>query len=240
MRVDDGVRSVLKRPIGFSTGALAKGDFRRALALLRDYQIDVVELSALRIEELAPLISALPQLELQRFRFVSFHAPSRFGQELEERVIADLGLVAARGYPIIVHPDVLFTPKLWSRLGNKLLIENMDRRKEIGRNVDELIPVFEQLPEAQFCFDIGHARQIDPSMREAQLLLHALGDRLAEVHISEVDADGQHRPISPAAAKVFQFVAKLIPEQVPVIVESVIDAGQAETEIGCAREALSM
>ena len=74
----------MRERIGFSTGALAKGDFRRALALLREHRVDVVELSALRIEELAPLVSSLPDLELQDFQFVSIHAPSRFEPEAEE------------------------------------------------------------------------------------------------------------------------------------------------------------
>ncbi len=221
----------MKRLIGFSTGALAKGDFRRALALLRDRRIAAVELSALRVEELAPLLGALPSLELQDFRFVSFHAPSRFGQEREEWVVGCLAPVVARGYPVVVHPDVLFTPALWSKLGGNLLIENMDKRKAAGRTVRELAPIFESLPGARFCFDIGHARQIDPSMTEARLLLHAFRNRLAEVHVSEVNTASQHQPISTNAAAAFQLVAEYIPESVPIIVESLIDQGQSEIEV---------
>jgi hypothetical protein len=33
------------RPIGFSTGALAFGDFRRALSMLKDKPVSAVELS---------------------------------------------------------------------------------------------------------------------------------------------------------------------------------------------------
>ena len=63
------------RRIGFSTGALARGDFRSALAMLRPHKIDVVELSALRVSELAPLAQAIPDLDLSEFTFVSIHAP---------------------------------------------------------------------------------------------------------------------------------------------------------------------
>ena len=66
------------RRIGFSTGALARGDFRSALAILHRYRVDVVELSALRIGELAPLAHAISDLDLSAFTFVSIHAPSRF------------------------------------------------------------------------------------------------------------------------------------------------------------------
>ena len=48
------------RPIGFSTGALAYGDFRRGLDIVRENQLPVVELSALREPELEPLVASLP------------------------------------------------------------------------------------------------------------------------------------------------------------------------------------
>jgi hypothetical protein len=41
---------------GFSTGALAPGDFRRALELLRGVDADAVELSTLREQELPSLM----------------------------------------------------------------------------------------------------------------------------------------------------------------------------------------
>ena len=53
------------RPIGFSTGALALGDFRSALAMLVPHSVKAVELSALRDKELMPLMAALPSLDLE-------------------------------------------------------------------------------------------------------------------------------------------------------------------------------
>ena len=105
------------RPIGFSTGALARGDFRKALTLLQARGIEVVELSALRLDELEPLITALPRLDLASFKFVSIHAPSRFGAELERRVVSLLNVEHARPYPVAVHPDVVFTPSIWRGFG---------------------------------------------------------------------------------------------------------------------------
>jgi hypothetical protein len=228
------------RPIGFSTGAVARGDFRLALDRLREHHVEAVELSALRMAELDPLVSAIADLDLRSFSFISIHAPSRFGPELEQSVVGRLGLLADRGYPIIVHPDVLSTPEVWSSLGNKLLIENMDKRKPVGRNVAELLPFFEALPGARFCFDVGHARQFDPSMTEASLLLHAFGDRLAEVHISEVNTASRHDPISQNAVRAFQAVRSYIPEAIPIILETLIADGQSDipTEVLRAREAL--
>ena len=192
------------------------------------------------MEELEPLAAALPLLDLEGFSFVSIHAPSRFAPEQEAWVVDQLYRLAARNYPIIVHPDVLFTPARWVALGENLVVENMDKRKPIGRTARELETVFQQLPAAQFCLDIGHARQIDPSMQEAYRLLEAFGDRLAQVHISEVNAASYHDPLSLDAIKAFQPFAAHIPEETPIILESAIDKGQSDiiTEVGRAREAL--
>ncbi len=227
------------RPIGFSTGAIAKGDFRRAAQVLRDCGLNAIELSALRMVELEPLLKALPALDLLSFKFVSIHAPSQFDREREQLVVEELS-THAQGFPVVVHPDVIFTPRVWTQLGSRLLIENMDKRKPIGRTVPELRHVFNRLPEARFCFDIGHVRQVDPSMTEAVLILQEFGDRLAQVHISEVNTSSRHDPISTSAARAFHSVASYIPENIPIIIESLIDEGQSDisTELESARKAL--
>lgn len=229
------------RRIGFSTGAIARGDFQHALGLLIGYELDVVELSALRVDELHPLVAALPTLDLTSFGFVSIHAPSRFEQSVELAIVESLSKITA-DLPIVVHPDVLFSPDLWSHFGSKLLIENMDKRKPVGRTVTELIPFFTALPEARFCFDIGHARQVDPSMTESMLLLREFGSRLAEVHISEVNTSSRHDPISTSAVRAFQSVSRYIPDATPIVIESLIDQGQSDvlTEVRSAREALEI
>ena len=230
------------RPIGFSTGALARGDFRHALALLRAHRIEIVELSALRMEELEPLVAAIPCLDLENFKFISIHAPSRFDRQAERRVVEILRSREAGDYPVVVHPDVVFTPSLWRQLGDRLLIENMDKRKPVGRTVLELRNLLELLPDARFCFDIGHARQVDPTMTEAALLLQAFGDLLAEVHISEVNTASRHDPISRNATSAFQRVARYIPPEIPIILETLIANGQSDLdiEIRRARQALSL
>jgi len=228
------------RPIGFSTGAIAKADFRHALTCLRMYGITVVELSALRFNELEPLVQALDNLDLAGFEFVSFHAPSRFSPHDEDYVVDRLQSVVARGIPVVVHPDVIFKPALWESMGACLLIENMDKRKAVGRTAVALRSLFERFPESRFCFDLGHARQVDPTMMEARLILESLGERLAEVHISEVNTSSRHDPLSEYAMSAFRSVASLVPEGVPVVLETLIDQGQSDilTEVDRARCAL--
>ena len=130
-------------------------------------KLQIVELSVLRVEELMPLVSALPLLRLEGFSFVSVHAPSRFVRDEEPWVVEQLCLLTTRGYPVVVHPDVILEPERWSTLGSSLVIENMDKRKPVGRTVQELREIFRRLPAARFCFDIGHARQVDPSQKRS-------------------------------------------------------------------------
>jgi hypothetical protein len=179
-------------------------------------------------------------MDLRRFEFASVHAPSRISPEAERWVLERLMVLGRSGFPIMVHPDTIYTPDAWRQLGEKLVIENMDKRKAIGRTVSEMRTIFDALPEARFCFDIGHARQVDPTMTEASLLLRAFAERLEEVHMSEVNTASRHDPISPNAVRAFQSVATYIPETTPIILETLIDLGQsdASTEIARARQAL--
>ncbi|MEZ5354948.1 MAG: hypothetical protein R2762_20115 [Bryobacteraceae bacterium] len=206
---------------------------------MRKHNLDVVELSALRVGELPPLVQAIPELDLTAFHFVSIHAPSKFSTAEEAGVLASLQLLARQGFCIVAHPDTIFNTREWGVLGDRLLIENMDKRKPVGRTARELESFFLALPEARFCFDIGHARQVDPSMTEAALLLRAFQHRLAEVHMSEVNTASRHDPLSANAVMAFSPVMTDIPEHVPIILESLIDVGQSdvETEIRRAHEA---
>lgn len=228
------------RPIGFSTGAVAKGDFRTALVQLRRHAVRVVELSALRLHELGSLVESLDDLDLTEFEFVSFHTPSRFEPTDEHYVISRLECVVRRRIPVVVHPDVIFSPDKWRPMESLLFIENMDKRNTVGRTAREIESLLERFPEASFCIDLGHARQVDPTMTEARLMLEGLGKRLAEVHISDVNTNSRHDALSLPAIAAFRSVANLIPESTPVILETLIDEGQSDirTEIDRARRAL--
>jgi hypothetical protein len=224
-----------ERIIGFSTGAIAKGDFRQALTLLRNALVGAVELSALREHELPELMASLLQLDLSRFSYVSVHAPTKFNELREEDVVQLLKAAVDLRLSIIVHPDTIQSPKLWRSIGRLLLIENMDKRKHMGRTVSELRVVFEALPEAGLCFDVAHARQVDPSMIESAQMLREFHDRLREVHASGVTTRSFHGPISTAARLAFGSIAHLIPETVPIILESPIDKSMIQEEIKFAR-----
>jgi hypothetical protein len=225
--------------IGFSTGALALSDFRAGLALLAGGSATAVELSALRWSELDPLLEAIPTLDLARFRHVSVHAPSAFAARDEEAAASALREVALRrGWPVVLHPDAIYRFEHWAGFGALLCIENMDRRKGSGRSAEELRAVFDRLPDASLCFDIAHARQYDPSMAEAAHILREFGSRLAEVHISELDAGSGHIRLTAAAIRSYQEVAGLIPHHMPIIVESPTRPEQIDQEMALALKAL--
>ena len=225
--------------IGFSTGALAFGDFARALAMLNGKSVNAVELSALRKHELPVLMAALGELDLSQYRYVSVHAPSSFAEDEEPAIVELLSQCIPRGWPIILHPDAIHRLELWQRFGDLLYLENMDRRKPVGRTVAELKPFFDKLPDARFCFDIAHARQVDSSMTESYLLLHAFGSRLGQIHISEVNTNSKHDRISRGAIRVFREVSNLILPSVPIILETPVEEAYIEEELKRAAEALT-
>jgi len=219
------------RPIGFSSGALAFGDFRRGLDILKGKNTTVIELSALRESELEPLIESLDSLDLSSYTYVSVHAPSKFDRDREIEIVGLLKVAASRGWCIVLHPDAISDVSLWRSFGSLLLIENMDKRYSSGRTASELSDVFAKLPEAGLCFDIGHCRQVDPTMNEAHLILRAFGDRLRQLHVSEVNSRSTHDPLSSSAIDAFKAVASLIPENIPVILESPIQEEEVNREI---------
>ncbi len=219
------------RSIGFSTGALAFADFRLALEELEGQPVDSIELSALRYRELRPLLDALETLPLASYRYKSIHAPSSFDAKQEAEIIELLRRYVPTGWPIILHPDTVHDFSAWNDFGKQLAVENMDRRKPIGRTLEELNAIFEELPNAMFCFDIGHARQCDTTMTESYRILRAYSGRLCQVHVSEVNTASRHDPLSFAAIRAFAEVTDLIPDHVPLILESRVSQDQIKSEI---------
>lgn len=218
--------------VGFSTGTLAKSGFRRAISMLQPFALKVIELSALREAELLPMLEALDELDLSGYSHVSFHAPSQLSEFTEEELCTLLLRVAERGWYVVVHPDIVNRFEPWRMLGPHLCIENMDKRKPIGRTAAELDLIFTQLPEAKLCLDLGHAKQIDPSLLEVRNILENHNHRLRQIHLSDVNSESGHERLNHLAVMSFQSIAHLIPESVPVILEGPVE----ETEIAAELE----
>jgi hypothetical protein len=193
-----------------------------------------VELSALRDHELAALMASAADLDLQRFSYVSVHAPSQFVRMEEARAAELLRPCVERNWPIILHPDAISDHGCWRDFGPLLCLENMDRRKSSGRTSRELAGHFTALPEARLCLDLGHARHVDPTMTVARHILRDFGDRLTQLHLSELDAKARHLPLSMATVWAVAEVAERIPDA-PVILESVVGSSEIAKELAMAR-----
>lgn len=222
--------------IGFSTGSIAQGNVEEGLKVATHPQTNAVEISALREDELDPLLRSLDQLrnELRKFSYISFHAPSKRVRMSEADLVDKLKPVAKLGWAIIVHPDVMQDLSLWRALGAAVCIENMDKRKSIGQTTNQLRHIFEQLPDATFCFDIGHASQVDPTMQEADSMLEAFRDRLRQVHMSYVNSTSHHERLNYECIQAYRRVAHLLAESVPVILETPVQSHEVEEELSSA------
>jgi len=225
-------------PMVFSTGTLALGDFRLGLQMLRGKTALAVELSALRDTELQPLIESLDELDLSQFEYVSVHAPSQFLTIDEAQVLKLLAKVFDRKWPVVVHPDVIEDWSAWREHGDLVCIENMDKRKSTGRTADELQLIFDRLPEASLCFDIGHAMQIDPTMLEAKAILLSHGQRIKQLHVSDVNSQCGHEPLNMVAESAFARVVHLIPKDIPVIMETPVSEQWVESQMRRAQHVL--
>lgn len=217
--------------IGYSTGALAKGDLTSAVAMAERMGFVCIELSSLRLNELSGLADFVATHTLDTFRYVSIHAPTDFPEHKEADVVAVLAKIArARSMPVIIHPDSAFDWKLWGTIGSHLCIENMDARKLNGRTVEELAQIFEMIPDAGLCFDIAHARQVDSSMTEAYRIIKYLGARIVQMHFSELGSDGKHYPMSENALRAYRKLVPILPQAVPVLIESPSEARSPRVE----------
>lgn len=219
-------------PIGFSTGALGKADLARGVSGARGLGLEVIELSALRQRELDPLVAFVKSHDLGSFDYISVHAPTDYATEQEPHVARTLQVLAEHhAWSVVVHPDCFGDDELWRPFGRLLCIENMDKRKTVGRTVEELEPLFRRFPEATLCFDIAHAHQVDPSMTEAYRILRVFGHRISQLHVSEVTSSSKHERLSDTVVESFREVASLLPRHVPIILESPVAPGEAEGEL---------
>jgi len=165
--------------IGFSTGALSKDRLTEAVAAARAMRLECVELSALHLRELQPLVDFVNGNGVNDFKYVSIHAPTDYTREQEPQVAATLlKLATEHSWSVVVHPDCLWNPDVWTPFGKWLCIENMDKRKRVGRTAEELCELFDRFPAAGLCFDIAHAHQVDTSMTEAYRILRKFGRRI--------------------------------------------------------------
>ena len=154
------------------------------------------ELSAISEYELPSLLEYLQLDPVLPFRYVSVHGPSKERRLGERELVERLASLPPWIDAIVMHPDTIDDPILYRALGRRLVLENMDHRKQDGQTAAQLDSYFQALPDAGLCFDIAHAKSIDPTLCEGQAILDAFATRLRHVHISSLDEDGHHVPLT--------------------------------------------
>jgi Xylose isomerase-like TIM barrel len=184
--------------VGASTGYMhdQRGDWPGLVRQAVAQSSFAVELAALSEPELPGLVRYLESAPSLPFLYVSVHAPSKHRRIPEIDMVAMLERLPHSVDAIVVHPDAIGEPSLYRTLGRKLAIENMDVRKPAGQTADELAAYFDELPDAGLCFDVAHAKSVDPSMAEGERILDAFCDRLRHVHLSSLDDDCHHVPLT--------------------------------------------
>lgn len=187
------------RNIGASTGYMADhyGDWPKLVDDAISVATVAAELSALSEPELPGLASYLERGPSLPFLYLSVHAPTKALDRPEQDVVAQLAAIAPMVDAIVFHPDCLGDLALYAQLGPKMVLENMDSRKNDGRSSQELARYFDVLPEAGLCFDIAHANSVDASLDAANRILDEHGHRLRHVHLSSLDEGCHHRTLTP-------------------------------------------
>jgi hypothetical protein len=181
----------------------SRGDWPR---LVREAAAEcsfAVELAALSEPELPGLVRYLEAGPSLPFLYVSVHAPSKQRRIPEVDLVGMLGRLPRSVDAVVVHPDAIGDPSLYRALGRKLAIENMDARKPDGQTVAQLEPLFGELPDAGLCFDVAHAKSVDATMAEGARILDAFGDRLRHVHLSSLDDNCHHVPLTEDDESIF-------------------------------------
>ena len=194
-------------PIGISTGVFdaSRGDWPALVHEACRVSTFAVELSALSGDELPGLITYLRNKPRLPFRYVSVHAPVKHQGSDEPMLVQQLAELPVWVRSIVAHPDAVSDVGAFRSLGTRLVLENMDDRKNTGRTAAEIEAVFEELPDAGFCLDVAHASSIDPTMIVAHELLDRYRSRLRHVHLSSL-SDGHHVPVAPADESLFAEV----------------------------------
>ena len=68
-------------------------------------------------------------------------------------------------------------------------------------------------------------------MTSAILMLREFGDRLRQLHVSDVGPRGEHLPLGATARNSFARVARYISDDCPLIIESIISVDSMAGEL---------
>jgi len=224
----------MPNPLGFSTGFYYGLDWplEKRLASLLEVSNAAVELQTTDLFALGESLSEAAIALMREFQYRSVHLPATIQYPSPE---ADLLLphilkliddVAA--HAIVIHPDTITDPAWVAKnFDDRIAIENMDINKTFGQIPDDLLQLFEKIPQAKWVFDINHAYTVDPTQTLGGSLFHNLSYRLTHYHFSGYGNDHQrHIPLSETHQD--EMFRMLSDKNVPIIIESVAQDDSAD------------
>jgi hypothetical protein len=205
---------------GISTGAYEdeRADWHDAIARARREGFDCLELCAIVPPLLETLSDYLAEASVAGFARVSLHAP--VGIERPADAVAEICRLPLDG-DVILHPDVYGRDEATAVLGSRAVFENMDVAKSYGKTPQDLHEVFTRFPDAGFCLDVAHVWTVDPTLALGHELLGAFGDRLRQLHVSGIEADGTHRTTTAEDLALYQPLLERA-ANVPRVLEAVL------------------
>lgn len=212
------LRALRPAAVGVATEVFADDGWPALVERATSWSREALELSALTVGELDGAAAYLRDAQLA-VRRLSLHAPLELPAAGEHELAAILEAIMPRLSAVVVHPQILEDPAALARLGELVALENMDVQKPTGRDVAELEPYFAALPEARFCLDVAHVKSVDPTMALGHALLDAFGDRLCELHVSGIDDDCKHVPLTAGDVQLYEPILRRS-RNVPWILES--------------------
>jgi len=114
----------------------------------------------------------------------------------------------------LFHKLLAFVYECFDRIVIHGYLSGLSRPEQVVYFVRQVlgVPVVskEVLPRASLCFDIGHARQVDPTMSEAAAILQRYSARLRQLHVSEVNSQSKHDSLSFESILAFRRVSHLV------------------------------
>ncbi len=166
--------------------------------------------------------------DLSGFEYVSIHAPAEFSS-------SDIDLMRAmtnehRIDNFVFHPSVSSNWDLLAKSGLPVSIENMDSRKDIGKNVGEIASILGRYGFG-LTLDLQHCFTNEESMSSAREFQEILGDRVVEYHLSGFDSRWNHFPLFKTGQD--KIIGSLKNKKAPIIIESAffnIDEIQGELD----------
>jgi uncharacterized LabA/DUF88 family protein len=178
--------------IGFSNGALKNFDISdlEKIKIFKAAGANALEIPFREPESLFEfrLTKQLSDL-LSEFDWLSIHAPffnvTYENNDSTKKILSKLEeltkILPVKG--IVFHPSNILDFDLLEKSGLPILIENMDLRKDSFKSIKDMEIIYKKY-NFGFVLDVEHAFENDPTMNLAKDLIHLMGDRLKELHVS--------------------------------------------------------